>query len=435
MPNPLRATDLFVGRQQLLAEVAELLDQGQSTLLLGGRRMGKTTLARELTSTLVGRTIVRTDAAGWGLKTEASALGALLSVVRGQRETEHSQATWDDIVEVLEQHRPLALVIDEADRILQPAWGPGFFTFLRWLDDTHLRSELAILLIGGPALVLFQDQEQGGSPPLNTAEQRYLESLDRDAVAELVHLAGGTVPTEEVMTLAGGHAWLTTRLLAEVWQGRSLDEAAEPIHERAASTFHSWQHQLGPRALEFLRTFPPQGLRPTDPNWASSRESARFARCVGVLRQEHGRLCRGPRIFFDWLDHQDPDAIRWDIAIAFAPQDEEKARTIRAHLPDDARTYFAPESTVDARRSDDQRLLPNLHGVASRLVLVISTAHYVANHWRHDEYLYLVSRGLRAHFVDLGRLPTSANGLAHYGTTPSELQRLAHTLRQELGYA
>jgi ABC-type phosphate/phosphonate transport system ATPase subunit len=77
-PNPLLAPSLFVGRDQQLQAVADLMRQGSSTLLIGGRRAGKSTLVRRLSTESVERTLVHTDAAGWDLSSEASALGAAL---------------------------------------------------------------------------------------------------------------------------------------------------------------------------------------------------------------------------------------------------------------------------------------------------------------------------------------------------------------------
>ncbi|MBX7266550.1 ATP-binding protein [Micromonospora sp. Llam7] len=321
--NPLLSPDLFVGREAELRQLTALLQQGKSTLLIGGRRAGKTTLARQLSSDGLARRLVRTDAAGWDLTTEASALGALRSAVEHRPETTHQQATRSEIVRALDHLRPLALVIDEADRLLQARWGPGFYSFLRWLDDTHLRSDISILLVGGPVLVLFRDPHDKGSPPLNTAEVRYIEPLDVVAVAKLVEIVGGNA-VDRVMDLAGGHAWLSTRLLAEVWDGQTLDEAEEIVSDRCLSTFSAWQQQLGTDGMAMIRRFPAAGLPRADigkPPWSKYRRAARFARCIGVLRIDDGVLRRGPRIFFDWIAQHDLGDAARNIAISYASDD------------------------------------------------------------------------------------------------------------------
>ncbi|WP_433120337.1 AAA family ATPase [Micromonospora sp. CA-246542] len=321
--NPLLSPDLFVGRQDELRQVSALLRQGKSTLLIGGRRAGKSTLARQLRRGELDRNLVWTDAAGWDLTTEASGLGALRGAVERRPETTYRQATRAEIVRALGDLRPVALVIDEADRLLQARWGPGFYSFLRWLDDTYLRGDISILLVGGPVLVMFRDPDDKGSPPLNTAEVRYVDPLDVTAVAELVELAGADV-LDRVMELAGGHAWLSTRLLAEVWDGRTLDEAEDNVADRCLPTFHAWQQQVGVDGMALVRKFPEAGLPRADlgkPPWSRYRRAARFARCVGVLRLDGARLCRGPRLFFDWMAQHDVGDGARDIAVSYASDD------------------------------------------------------------------------------------------------------------------
>ena len=115
--NPFNSQDLFVGREAALSRLADRLNQGKSTLLIGGRRAGKTTLIRHLTPHKVGRALLSTDVSGWDLSSEQAALGALLGVVSGEQETTHSQASRHDVVMALRKMAPLALVIDEADRV------------------------------------------------------------------------------------------------------------------------------------------------------------------------------------------------------------------------------------------------------------------------------------------------------------------------------
>lgn len=175
MPNPFHSTDLFVARDVQLSSVTGMLQQSRSTVLIGGRRVGKTTFARHITEDAVPRSLVRTDVAGWNLASEATALGVLLSAARGLEEITHGQATRHEVTVALRAIRPLPLVIDEADRVLLTRWGPGFFFYLRWLDDTYLREDIAILLAGGPVLALFRDPDDRGSPPLNTADPYFLD--------------------------------------------------------------------------------------------------------------------------------------------------------------------------------------------------------------------------------------------------------------------
>lgn len=434
--NPFLSSRLFVGRDKQLVQLTRLLRQGQSTLLVGGRRAGKTTLARHLSSDTIARALVFTDVAGWDLTSEATALGGLRSAVEAKPESMYDHATRNDLVSALDAIGPVALVLDEADRVLLAPWAASFYSFLRWLDDTYLRGDIAILLIGGPVLAQFKDPEDRGSPPLNTAELRYMEPLDREAVAHLASLTNGA-DREQTMKLGGGQAWLTTRLLAEVWDGATLDEAAETVFDRALGTFRIWERQLGAGGRNLLHKIPPGGLPRQELRrapWSQHREAARFGQCVGALRFDGDRLCHGPQLFIDWLGDQDPDDLVWDIAISYASEDQALARQIYSQMRDDFKVFFAPEESAALWGADLNRVLPNTYGVQSRFVLVLSTHDYMVKYWTRMEYNAIAAKAPnRILLLDLGELPTDLPpGLVYRGGSAGELVGLIGALRKKL---
>ncbi|MGM1062336.1 TIR domain-containing protein [Saccharothrix sp. Mg75] len=434
--NPYYSRSLFVGRAAQLAEVTQLLRQGRSALLIGGRRAGKTTFARHVTEDVVGRAVVRTDVAGWDLTSEEAALGALLSAVRGAQETAHARASRHEVALALDAIRPVALVVDEADRVLLAQWGPGFFSFLRWLDDTHLRDDIAILLAGGPVLAVFRDPDDRGSPPLNTAVPRFLDPLDRAAVAELaVHVDG--VDLDALVEQCGGHPWLTTHLLAALHGGRPFDDALDDVFDLVSGTFPVWERQLGDDGRSLLRLLPADGLTKADlraGRWARFREAARSGRSIGVLRVEAGRLRHGPRLFGDWFLRRSPEEVSFDLAISYASEDEALARQLNAHLRDDFRVFYAPDQGPQLWGTDLNRVLPNTYGVASRYVLVLCTPVYVAKHWTRIEYDAVATRAPeRILLVGLGELPADLpDGLVYRGGSPGELVGLVSAIRDKL---
>jgi MoxR-like ATPase len=73
--NPYSADSFFVGRDTQLKAVCNHLAYGRSTLLIGGRRCGKSKLAEHLCD--VGRPLVRLDAGGWQLNSEVDALNEI----------------------------------------------------------------------------------------------------------------------------------------------------------------------------------------------------------------------------------------------------------------------------------------------------------------------------------------------------------------------
>ncbi|HUY52616.1 MAG TPA: AAA family ATPase [Streptosporangiaceae bacterium] len=435
--NPFWSADLFVGRGPDVRRFEHLLREGRSTLLIGGRRAGKTTMARRLSAARIQRTLVLTDAAGWDLSSESASLGALRGALDGVSATAYAQAARHDLVKALEAACPVTLVIDEADRILLAPWGPAFFAFLRWLDDAHLRDRISILLVGGPVLMLFRDPDDKGSPPLNTAEPRYISPLNRDAVSQLAQLADKADDCDEIVSLCGGHAWLTTRLLAEMWEGASLEEASDIIFDSAVATFRVWEKQLGAHGRDLLRKLPSGGVSRSDfkkPPWARFREATVFGQCIGVVRRDGDRVCSGPRLFMDWFANDDSGEVVWDVAISYASEDESVAREIYAQLRGDFSVFFAPEESAGLWGSDLNRVLPNTYGVQSKYVLVLSTSHYVSKYWTKVEYESVADKAPgRILLVDLGALPIDLpRGLVYRGSSNAEMIGLMDALRSKL---
>ncbi|HKS47516.1 MAG TPA: AAA family ATPase [Amycolatopsis sp.] len=436
MPNPFYSEELFVGRDAALSRLAGRLDQGRSTLLIGGRRAGKTTLTRHLTPHLVGRGLVRTDVSGWDLSSEQAALGALLGVVSGEQETVHSQASRHDVVMSLRKAAPLALVIDEADKVLLAQWGPGFFAFLRWLDDTHLRHDIGILLAGGPVLASFRDPDDKGSPPLNTAEPHYLDPLDRAAVEQLAANLPGT-DVDSLMDHCGGHPWLTTRLLAALYEGTPVEDALDEVFDLAAKTFQVWERQLGEGGRTLLRRLPSEGVTQAqlrEHPWSKHREAARLGRSIGALRVEDGRVRLGPKLFSEWFLGRDPGELHWDLAISYASEDEALARQIHRRLRTEFKVFYAPEEDAPLWGTNLTRVLPNTYGVRSRYVLVISTEVYATKYWTQIEYDAVANEAPeRILLLDCGKLPDNIpEGLVYRGSTPAQMVGLIDALREKL---
>lgn len=434
--NPLLSPDLFVGRDRLLNQVTRLLRHGQSTVLIGGRRAGKTTLVRQLTSYAMERAAVFTDISGWDWTTEQTALGGLLSAVTGNPKTIWNQATRADVIDALDSVRPLTLAIDEADVALRHPWGPSFYSFLRWLDDTYLRGDISILLAGGPVLTLFKDPDDRGSPPLNTAKPTFIDSLDRAAVARLTDLVPDA-ELSEIMDLGGGQAWLTTLLLAEIWDGASLEDATDTVLDQVRGTFMVWQQQLGEDGRELLRILPPAGLHRSELRkspWVRYAEAARFGRCVGTIQCDGDYLRSGSRLFHDWFLARDTSEFFYDIAISYASEDESLAREIHSQLRTHFKVFFAPEYSAALWGHNLDRVLPNTYGVRSKYVLVLSTSNYVRKHWTRVEYEAVAANAPhRILLLDHGELPDDIpEGVVYRGSSAAELVGLVAALRNKL---
>lgn len=417
-----------------MARLEKMLREGRSALLIGGRRVGKSTLTRQLSVDRVQRTLIRADVSGWDLSSLQAGLGALRGELEGLPPTVYPEASRHEIITMLEEVSPVALVIDEADYLLLASWGPVFYRLLRWLDDTHLRESISILLAGGPVLALFKDRDDGGSPPLNTTDSNYVRPLDRGAVLELAGQAG---QCDEILALCGGHAWLTTRLLAEMWEGTSFEDASDALFDKTVAMYTVWERQLGERGRALLRQLPGGGVPWNDfkkPPWASYREAATFSLSIGAIRRDGGLLRPGPRIFTDWFTEGGSGELTWDIAISYATEDLDLAREIYTQLRTQFRVFFAPAEAAGLWGSDLNEVLPNTYGVQTKFVLVLSTEHYVSKHWTTLEYEAVAAQAPdRILLLDLGARPEDLpDGLVYRGSTPAEMVGLMSALRAKL---
>lgn len=436
-PNPFWSGKLFYGRDNDLRRLVGILSQGQSMLLIGGRRAGKTTLSRQLTTDQLERNLVVTDVTGWDLNSMAASLGTLREAIEGAPPATYATADKHDITHSLEAVAPLTLVIDEADLLLLADWGPAFFHYLRWLDDFYLRGRISFVLVGGPVLVLFKDPDDKGSPPLNTAEPHFLSPLARPAVADLAQLGGQAEHCDDIFTRCGGHAWLTTRLLAEVWAGASVEDAMESISENSVGTFETWERQLGPLGRELLRRLPADGIPQAAINskpWIRYRRVAPFGRSIGVIRRDNGRIFPGPQLFLDWFADAAPSEQVWDLAISYASPDVDLAREIHGQLSKEFKVFFAPAEDAPLWGSDLNKVLPNIYGVQSRFVLVLSTKSYIEHYWTMLEFHATTAQAPdRILMLDMGALPADLpKGIVYRGSSPAELVGLMKALRDKL---
>lgn len=436
--NPFWSKDLFVGRHQEVTRLEKLLREGRSALLIGGRRVGKSTLTRQLSASRIQRTLVRADPSGWNLSSMEAGLGALRGELEGLLPTTYAEATRHEIVTMLEQASPVALVIDEADYLLLAPWGPLFYRFLRWLDDTHLRESISILLAGGPVLALYRDKDDGGSPPLNTTDYNYVRPLDRNAVMELASLANLASECDEIFALCGGQAWLTTILLAERWEGVPFEDASDALFDKTVAMYKVWEQQLGDQGRELLRRIPSGGVPWTAFNsrgsWAKYREARTFSQSVGAIRRDGDRVCHGPRIFADWFADGGSGELTWDIAISYAGEDLALAREIYAQLQTEFRVFFAPAEAAALWGTDLNDVLPNTYGVHSKYVLVLSTEHYVTKHWTRLEFDAVAAKAPgRILLLDLGARPEDLPaGMVYRGSTPAEMVGLMAAVRAKM---
>ena len=443
--NPYRKNELFVGRGTEMAAVRSHLASGQSTLLIGGRRAGKTFLASRLNN--VGRPLARLDAGGWALDSEANVLNAIgqgVDRAKGVKSPKRAY-TRDLLTERLTNAGDIAIVIDEADRILGETWAGSFLHYLRSLDDAILRSKIAFLLIGGPGLAEYRDPDDNGSPPLNTADLVYLEPLTSSDVAELIAGLPNEVAVEEVMQHAGGHPWLINKTLTKVWDGQKLHEAVDSVWENAVRNFAVWHRQVGQKGVAFLKALPHTGLsrsefRTGTGTMARHREGWLKCRYTCLVRQgEDGKYLPGPKLFLDWLSSADGvEPQSWDLALSYASENVELAKSIYEQLRTQFKVFFAPAANAYLWGHDLNTVLPQTYGVESRFVLVLSSESYVNKYWPGVEFA-AASKSAgdgRLLVVNLGKLPAAMpRDLVFMDANHASMVGLVETIKEKLSHA
>ena len=406
--NPYRQRRTFVGRQAELAVLSDLLGAGQSALLIGGRRTGKTTLLERLPDP--GRAVMHCDAAAWNVQSEADIRTALAAAVNRAIDGPVSRP---ELETVLREAAPLVVAIDEADRLLGEPWSGGFLSFLRYLDDSALRSDVSFLLVGGPMLSAYRNPDDRGSPPLNTAEQVFLGPLAYGDVEELAAVTAR--PLDLIPRLwvdAGGHPQLLSGLLARVYDGRDYDDSVDILTDAALRDFAVWHRQLGEQGRAFLRELPDHGVTRQElasASWMPLREGYVLARSICLVRAEANRVRPGPRLFTDWLKAQNDHkwaAPKWDLAISYASEDVKLAAAIHKGLRDHFDIFFAAEQEAYLWGAQLGDALPQIYGEQSRFVLVLSSEAYLAKYWPRVEFRAAKQRlGDSLLVVDAGMLP------------------------------
>jgi type II secretory pathway predicted ATPase ExeA len=234
LENPYRsdrvADDLFVGRQELIGQLAAAILEGRNAIraVMGGRGMGKSSLVKRLAKHL-GQDALAVVASGEVSKvtsTVGRALAADLSAT--------------DIVGTLvtatERHpaRRVAVILDEIEKVLSDPEGRAFLENLREAYE-EANGRLAVLVLGGTEVrELLLDK---ASPFLRIAGGIHtLKGLARHEAAELLrNPLGLDVPEDVVDALwaeTAGHPWLLQMFMElAVRRSASLDEVVGRLPE------------------------------------------------------------------------------------------------------------------------------------------------------------------------------------------------------------
>jgi len=293
-PNPYNynlpvAPKMFFGRQGDVKTFTHHLTatQGDSFALIGGRRMGKTSLLESLLRVLEpmveepARGLlplpIFQDLTGEGVDSVITffriigeeahyKLADLLALPSGVPFTlGYEQPPAPTFRRVLEKwgrtamekrgcRLRLILLLDECEQIVEQSWTSELYGALRYLLVRQSTRSLLKVVMTGSHRFLSQVRQRG-SPLRNVLKYHRLRVLDEKATRDLISQPTGDVLPEEVVEAiieqSGGHTFLTQYLMHHLWE-RGLEKATpetvrmitvEFPHER--NDFQDWLNGLG----------------------------------------------------------------------------------------------------------------------------------------------------------------------------------------------
>lgn len=285
--NPVQP-DQFIGRRAILRRVVgRILNQGQSTALVGEPRLGKTSLLHYLEAAQTRATLYGAKAERiyfsyldtqplssdcnltqfWELALRTLERNGVSTSLIGQqlaqsRATDHNIFALETLFQALHDAGcQLVLLIDEFDRLLHhPLLSQAqFFGTLRSLAS---RSKGAFTLIIASSLSLArlnaetQRYNPTGSPFFNIFDEVTLGTLTAQESDHLLNVAGERFTVDDrhfIHSLAGGHPYLLQSTAAAMWEAYAedmvdatmrqlyvLEELRRNQYQHFAKTWHVW---------------------------------------------------------------------------------------------------------------------------------------------------------------------------------------------------
>ena len=285
--TPIEASEMFFGRAEALDVIVEKRIRHAhpiSTILIGGRKIGKTSLLHQIRNRLVQQPACGNDIAipvfisfhsraSWDIVTVfeeiASELARSLRANKGIQahlETttgdpykvfcQRLQTLWNQCSERIGSVR-FVILLDEADRLLGHSWTPDVISNLRDLINTSsLKSFVALVVTGFRELHDYAMTEEIGigSALGNAARWTSLSVLTETECRDLITLpVNGGVEAKVVNAVyeqSGGHPYLTQYLMQQIWKpdpaSITLDSVSAACKQFGKDTrvFPSWQEKF-----------------------------------------------------------------------------------------------------------------------------------------------------------------------------------------------
>jgi predicted transcriptional regulator len=329
-------SNLFYGKERtlLIEEIINRLQGGESFAILGGRRLGKTTLLRRLEQELRTRKIglfpvyidaqtmpeasTSQEAFEWIRKQVCSQLGTNLE---GSAE---DPANWIVKAAEIANCLRLVLLIDEFDMFREYPWSRIFFN--NWRAIIHnipdVSRRVAVVLAGGRRMLALQ--ESPGSPLANVLAWKYLSVLSKSDNLQMVNEPTGGRFGEEfaerVWLETGGHPFLIQFLMHHVCglaETTSVEEALAVAKDRFLEehdiVFRQWWFDhLEEDERQVYRLLSMKGVATLEEiasgiglNLNAIRNCVRTLSWVGIVRWSGERCERAGNLFDEWVRDND----------------------------------------------------------------------------------------------------------------------------------
>ncbi len=294
--RPIDGAELFVGRGELADEITARARRGESFAVLGGTRLGKTSLMLQVRERIerqpespAGQTVVPVflSTHQFGKLTRSALLAqvldelrphlrspdppglaeAIAAMRRGDVDQDYAFDTFfarlrEELTR--DEDIQLFLMLDEVDELRNEGWSKAFFANLRFLvSQSPLRRRTHVMIAG--TLLSADLWNTAGSPFFNVVtliEMRLVEDEDLRALIGVGFPDGLPADTERALLAeAGGHPYLMQYLLARMWEERGeappdrseVDRAGQRFLRERRGDFQRWWTACGTDARTLFR--------------------------------------------------------------------------------------------------------------------------------------------------------------------------------------
>lgn len=410
------SSQLFYGREKIFRTLLKNEEAGQSVVLIGGRRCGKTRLIERIQKYLQAKINKDSHSSGtwevfvpdamepeperclplhWPVLIdfqgmvfesfnqvlfyigEAIAAGKppvkeLPPVPVADNITTSALEKWLKELDQSLQEANLggpALLLDEIEELFDKQWHHDFMAFLRRLDDFSLKSRIWIVVVGSDGLDNYRHAKDG-SPPLNTTRRMFLADLDYPARRRMSiepFTKANRLPTpddvlKEIDRIAAGNVWLLTLILEYLYQSdkitlTALEEAATLLLEQQDDIFHRWAKPLGEDGWQMYGQVASRGFVGAKHFKGSRGRSLRALLEYQALvhRRQMGDSEMGPELFRDWALEE--GKIKEPFAPRPAPEPEMGILPPGHFQYDVAISYASPQRNSAKELADEMRKL------------------------------------------------------------------------------